>query len=96
MPYNDITKINKIPRKIFVFICANISNPFESLRAKICVTTNSDVIKIRNSSMDKILKEIVIMKNQKDNPAVTAILLNLGEDSSNLNRVNECYQTTLS
>jgi len=41
--------------------------------------------------MVKILKEIVIMKNQKDNPAVTAILLNLGEDSSNLNRVNECY-----
>ncbi len=32
-----------------------------------------------------------MIKNQKDIPAVTAILLNLDEDSSNLNRINECH-----
>lgn len=91
MPYNDITKINKIPKKIFVFICAKISNPFESLRAKICVIINIDVIKIKRSSIENRASEIVIMKNQNDSPAVTAILLNRGEESSNLDRINECY-----
>jgi hypothetical protein len=37
----------------------------------------------------------VITKNQKENPAVTASALNLGEDSSILNRIDECYKTTL-
>ena len=31
----DITKINKIPRNIFVFITAKISNPLESFIANI-------------------------------------------------------------
>ena len=35
IPYNDITKINMMLRNIFVLIIANISNPFESLTAKI-------------------------------------------------------------
>ena len=68
-----------------------MSNPFESLRAKICVITNIDAIKIKKSSTENRLTEIVIMKNQNDSPAVTAILLNRGEDSSNLDRINECY-----
>ena len=88
--------MNRIPKKIFVFICANMSNPFESLRAKICVVMKIDATKIRKSSMEKIPKEMLIIKHQKDNPAVTAILLNLGDDNSNSDRINECYKTTLS
>ena len=88
--------MNRIPKKIFVFICANMSNPFESLRAKICVVMKIDATKIRKVSMEKIPIEIVIIRNQKDNPAVTAILLNLGDDNSNSDRINECYKTTLS
>jgi hypothetical protein len=37
----------------------------------------------------------VIIKNQKENPAVTASALNLGEDSSILNWIDECYKTAL-
>jgi hypothetical protein len=35
------------------------------------------------------------MKNQKENPAVTANDLNLGEESSILNRIDECNQPRL-
>ena len=55
------------------------------------ITTNP-----ANNSKENIPTTDVIMKNQNENPAVTANDLNLGEDSSILNRVNECYQTTLS
>jgi hypothetical protein len=37
----------------------------------------------------------VIIKNQKENPAVTASALNLGEDNSILNWINERYKTAL-
>ena len=45
--------MNRIPKKIFVFICANMSNPFESLRAKICVVMKIDATKIRKSFYGK-------------------------------------------
>ena len=48
-------------------------------------------IKIKNDSREKNPNELVITKNQKVNPAVTAIALNRGEESSILNRVNEGY-----
>ena len=91
----DTTKINKIPKKIFVLIIANMSNPFESLTANICV-----IIKIATTNTASVSKENnpiadVIIKNQKENPAVTARLLNRGEESSILNRINECYKTAL-
>jgi hypothetical protein len=35
------------------------------------------------------------MKNQKENPAVTAKALNFGDESSILNRINECYKPAL-
>jgi hypothetical protein len=37
----------------------------------------------------------VIIKNQNENPAVIANALNLGEDNSILNRIDESYQTSL-
>jgi hypothetical protein len=38
---------------------------------------------------------LVIIRNQKVNPAETAKALNLGEESSILNWINKRYQTTL-
>ena len=58
---------------------AKISNPFDIFFAKICVMLRTVATKIMNISIEKIPVEEVIIKNQKDNPAVTAKDLNLGE-----------------
>ena len=91
----DTTKINKIPKKIFVLIIANMSNPFESLTANICVIIKTVATNTANTSKENNPIADVIIKNQKENPAVTARLLNRGEESSILNRINECYKTAL-
>ena len=39
--------------------------------------------------------DVVIIKNQNEKPAVTASALNLGDDSSMLNRIDECYKAAL-
>ena len=82
IPYNDITKINKIPKNIFVLIIAKISNAFESLNAKIWVIVIVMITKIVNASKENkpITEENI--KNHKENPAVTAAALNLGDDNS--------------
>ena len=51
--------------------------------------------KIANTSIENKPMDEEIIKNHKDNPAVTAAALNLGDDSSILNRINECYKTAL-
>jgi len=72
-----------------------MSNAFESFNAKICVMVIVNITKITNTSIEnKPIVELII-KNQKENPAVTANALNLGEDSSILNRIYECYKTAL-
>ena len=91
----DTTKINKIPKKIFVLIIANMSNPFESLTANICVIIKTVATNTASASKENNPIADVITKNQKENPAVTARLLNRGEESSILNRINECYKTAL-
>ena len=91
----DTTKINKIPKKIFVLIIANMSNPFESLTANICVIIKTVATNTASASKENNPMADVIIKNQKENPAVTARLLNRGEESSILNRINECYKTAL-
>ena len=91
----DTTKINKIPKKIFVLIIANMSNPFESLTANICVIIKTVATNTASTSKENNPVADVIIKNQKENPAVTARLLNRGEESSILNRINECYKTAL-
>ena len=75
---------------------AKISNPFESFNEKICVFPNTDAIKIAKNSNEKLPSADVIIKNQNDNPAVTASDLNLGDESSKLDRINKCNQTRLS
>ena len=52
-------------------------------------------IKITSASKENTPTDEDIIKNQKENPAVTANALNLEEDSSILNRINERYKTTL-
>ena len=49
--------------------------------------------KIANTSIENKPMDEEIIKNQRENPAVTAMALNLGDDSSILNRINECYKT---
>ena len=91
----DTTKINKIPKKIFVLIIANMSKPFESLTANICVIIKTVATNTASTSKENNPIADVIIKNQKENPAVTARLLNRGEESSILNRINECCKTAL-
>ena len=55
----------------------------------------SIITNIPNISKENIPTPEVKIKNQKDNPAVTARDLNLGEDVFMLNRINESYKTRL-
>ena len=72
-----------------------MSNAFESLNAKIWVIDIVNATKITNASMENKPVAEEIIKNHKENPAVTAVALNLGDDSSILNWINKCYKTTL-
>jgi len=78
-----------------VLIIAKMSNAFESFNAKICVIVITNTRKITSASIENKPEAEVIIKNQKENPAVTASALNLGEDNSILNWINECYKTAL-
>lgn len=75
---------------------AKVSNPLDSLIEKICVNVIDIITKIANNSTEKIPIAEVIMKNQKEEPAVTATALNREEDSSILNWINHSYNATLS
>ena len=72
-----------------------MSNAFESFNAKIWVIDIVIATKIVNASKENKPVAEEIIKNHKENPAVTAMALNLGDDNSILNRINECYKTTL-
>ena len=87
----EITRPKSIPKKIFVLIIAKISNAFESFNAKICVIVIIDTRKITSASIENKPEADVIIINQKENPAVTASALNLGEDNSILNWINEYH-----
>ena len=78
-----------------MLIIAKMSNAFESFNAKICVMIIINTRKITSASIENKPEADVIIKNQKENPAVTASALNLGEDNSILNWINECYKATL-
>ena len=70
---------------------AKTSNPFESLTEKTCVIVIVIAKKTPSNSKEKTPMPIVIIINQKENPAVTASALNLGDESSILDRIDECY-----
>lgn len=75
---------------------AKVSNPLDSLIEKICVMAIVIITKIANNSSEKIPIDEVMMKNHKEDPAVTATALNREEDSSILNWINHSYKTALS
>lgn len=52
---------------------------------------STDTTKTVNNSSWKYPVADVMIKNQKDSPAVTAMDLNLDEDSSMLNRIDKCH-----
>ena len=85
----EIIVANKIPKNIFVLIIAKISNPFEIFFANICVILRTVATKIIKISIENIPVDDVMIKNQKDNPAVTAMDLNRGELVCILNRINK-------
>jgi len=87
----EITVPNKIPKNIFVLIIAKMSNPFEIFFVNICVTLRTIATNIIKISIENIPVEDVMIKNQKDNPAVTARDLNLGDDAFILNRIDKCH-----
>ena len=74
-------QINNKPKKTVVLKIANLSKPFETLYAKIWVIVKMEIEKISSDSYEKYPVAEVIMKNQKVNPAVTAIYLKRGEDN---------------
>lgn len=83
--------INNIPKKNFVLKIANASKTLLSFNAKIWVTTKVPAINIARNAIEKLFVAVVIIKNQNENPAVTANALNLGDDSSILYRINQCH-----
>ena len=70
---------------------AKISNALESLTEKICVKTKTITAKTTSASKEKTPIAADIMKNQKENPAVTANDLALVDENCILNWINECH-----
>ena len=87
----EIIVINNIPRKIFVLITANMSNPFEIFFVNIWVIVKIVTTNIIIISMENKVAEDVIIKNQNDIPADTANDLNLVELVFILNRIDKRY-----
>lgn len=74
-----------------MLMIAKISNALESLTEKICVKTKTIIAKTASASKEKTPIAVDIMKNQKENPAVTANDLALVDENSILNWINECH-----
>jgi len=62
---------------------------------KNCIKGKIIAIKITRYSILKMPIIDVIIKNHKVNPAETVNALNLGDDNSILNRINQCYKPGL-
>jgi len=85
-----MTKTNKIPRNTLVLIIAKTSNTFEIFLAKIRVRVSVIPANTMRYCKENTPVPVVITKNQKDSPAVTANDLNLGEDVCILYRIDKC------
>jgi len=75
--------MNSKPKNTVVLKMANLSNPFETLYAKICVMVKIEIEKISSDSYEKYPVAEVRMMNQNVNPAVTAIDLKRGDENCN-------------
>ena len=67
---------------------ANMSSPLEIFSANICVIANTDPANITRYWSENTPILLVIIKNQNENPIVTVIALNLGDESSISNWIN--------
>ena len=76
-------------------IIEKTSRPFDIFFAKTWVVTNKTLTKIMNNSKENMLRLEVIMKNQKEKPAVIANDLKRGEDVFILYRIYECHKSWL-
>ena len=76
-----------------MFIIAIISRIFDSFDAKICVIDTTTNTKIARYSKENRPRDVVIIKNQKVNPAEVANALKFDEESFILNWIYECYKT---
>jgi len=74
---------------------AKASSTLDSLFANIWVIVNNIATNDIINSGENMVSALVIIKNQNENPAVTANDLNLGEDNSILNRIDKSHQTSL-
>lgn len=66
-----------------------MSNTLDTFRERSCIKGKTIMMKITKTSIEKNPNAIVIIRNQNENPAETARALNLGEDSSILDRVHK-------
>jgi len=73
-----------------------MSRALETLIDKNCIKGKTIAIKITKYSSVKTPKIDVNIKNHKVNPPDTVNALNLGDDSSILNRINKGDESTLS
>ena len=87
----ETTNINKIPRNIFVLTMANTSRTFDTFIANTWVKIMIPAINDSIASIENIPVAVDIIKNQNDNPAETANALNLEDERSILNWINEGY-----
>jgi len=85
-----------MPRKILVLIIEKISRPLDIFLLKICVINNKTPTNDRKYSNENIPKLEVIIKNQKEKPAVIASDLNRGDDVFILNWIYESHKSRLS
>ena len=88
-PYKEITETKSSPKKNFVLKSAKISNTFDTLRERICIKGKTITMKTIKDSIENIPKEVIMTRYQKENPADTASALNLGDDNSILDRIDE-------
>ena len=70
---------------------ANVSSALDTFIDINCIKGKTTATKITKYSSVNTPKIDVIIKNHKVNPADTVNALNLGEDNSILNRINERY-----
>ena len=72
-----------------------MSSALETFIDRNCIKGKTTATKIIKYSSVNTPKICVIIKNHKVNPAETVNALNLGDDSSILNRINEGDESTL-
>ncbi len=74
---------------------AKASRILDNFTEKICVKIKATMIKTPKDSNENNPTADDITKNQRESPSVTAKDLNLGDENSNLNRINQTDEACL-